>query len=38
MNLLEPEHVLEVAGGVRSSPVDPDLTPTCPVATPPSSI
>lgn len=36
MNLLAVERVVDVAGGVRSSPVDPELTPTCPVATPPS--
>lgn len=39
MQLLAPHHAAEVAGGFsdpgESSPVDPALTPTCPVALPP---
>ena len=38
MNPLEIEQAGEVAAGVNSSPVPPELMPTCPVAPPPSSI
>lgn len=37
MNKLEAQEIVAVSGGVIGVVVDPGLTPTCPVAMPPSA-
>ncbi len=37
MKKLEASEVVAVSGGMSSAVVDPTLTPTCPVAVPPSA-